>query len=294
MYPQLRDGIYLCPRAPTDTWDLWHQPHMDVLLARLVAAAIPLYGINPSRVYLIGYSAGGDGAYQVHSGRDLFSFCFTAIFSLWKMGPRMADFWAGVGCFAGHPNGADPASLRNVATAVYCGALDAAYNRNDAARAFGAALTELQRSDKDGYKHQCVLPATGHWMNGAEASALPWMLACQRPTRPRRVVWQQHGSTLSNRMYWLAVDSPQGSSRIVAEWSERNVVTVREARGLVGPLYIFMDEAWCDLDAPVTVLGPLGAPLWKGVVERTVGALVRSFRGDPSMMFEAVVRIEHV
>lgn len=41
--------------------------------------------INPNKVFLTGFSAGGDGIYH--------------------MGPRMADVLAGVAMMAGHPNG---------------------------------------------------------------------------------------------------------------------------------------------------------------------------------------------
>ena len=44
----LEEGIYLAPRAPTDTWTLWHQPHMDRLLSRLIEDLIVLEGVNPA------------------------------------------------------------------------------------------------------------------------------------------------------------------------------------------------------------------------------------------------------
>ena len=57
--------------------------------------------VNPNRVYVIGYSAGGDGIYQI--------------------GPRMADRWAGAAMIAGHPNGAPPDNLRNTAFTLHVG-----------------------------------------------------------------------------------------------------------------------------------------------------------------------------
>ena len=60
-----KEGIYLCPRAPTDTWNLWHQSHIDPLFDRLIENLIIFEGVDPERVYLMGYSAGGDGVYQL-------------------------------------------------------------------------------------------------------------------------------------------------------------------------------------------------------------------------------------
>ena len=43
----LDEGIYIAPRAPTNTWNLWHEAHIDPLFARLIenlefAADLPL------------------------------------------------------------------------------------------------------------------------------------------------------------------------------------------------------------------------------------------------------------
>ena len=71
-----QDGsLYLAPRAPTNTWNLWHQAHIDAFFDRLIEKLIVLENIDPDRVFFIGYSAGGDGVYQ--------------------LAPRMADRLAG-------------------------------------------------------------------------------------------------------------------------------------------------------------------------------------------------------
>ncbi|MGY8687080.1 MAG: transglutaminase domain-containing protein, partial [Verrucomicrobiales bacterium] len=58
------EGIYLAPRAPSDTWNLWHKAHIDPLFDRLIENLIILEDVNPNKVYFMGYSAGGDGVYQ--------------------------------------------------------------------------------------------------------------------------------------------------------------------------------------------------------------------------------------
>ena len=98
------EGIYLAPRAPTNTWNLWHEAHIDRLFARLIEDLIVLEDVNPDRVYVLGYSAGGDGVYQ--------------------LAPRMADRWAAAAMMAGHPNGVSLLSLRNVPFALQVGGND--------------------------------------------------------------------------------------------------------------------------------------------------------------------------
>ena len=73
----LEEGVYLVPRAPTDTWNLWHQSHIDPMFEQLIENMIVFEGVDPNRVYITGYSAGGDGVYQ--------------------LAPRMADRLAAAG-----------------------------------------------------------------------------------------------------------------------------------------------------------------------------------------------------
>ena len=58
----INEGVYLAPRAPTNTWNLWHQSHIDRFLTRLIENLVVFENANPNRVYVLGYSAGGDGA----------------------------------------------------------------------------------------------------------------------------------------------------------------------------------------------------------------------------------------
>ncbi|KAB2656698.1 MAG: hypothetical protein DVB31_15945, partial [Verrucomicrobia bacterium] len=95
---QPAEGIYVAPRAPTDTWNLWHEGHIDPMFDRLIEDYVALRGVDPNRVYVLGYSAGGDG--------------------VWQLGPRMADRWAAAAMMAGHPNSASLLSLRNLPFAI--------------------------------------------------------------------------------------------------------------------------------------------------------------------------------
>src|SRR5262249_22830525 len=186
----LEEGIYLAPRAPTNTWNLWHEAHIDRLFGRLMEDLIVLEDVNPDRVYVLGYSAGGDGVYQ--------------------LAPRMADGWAAAGMMAGHPNGVSPLSLRNVPFALQVGGNDSAYARNTVAKDYGGQLDKLHAADPEGYVHLVrIHEGKGHWMDGNDSAALPWMARWTRDPVPNRVVWKQTG-TPHDRSYWLAVPSGAG------------------------------------------------------------------------------------
>ena len=62
---ELEEGVYVAPRASTNTWNLWHEAHIDQFFDRLIQDMIVLEDVDPNRVYIMGYSAGGDGVYQL-------------------------------------------------------------------------------------------------------------------------------------------------------------------------------------------------------------------------------------
>jgi poly(3-hydroxybutyrate) depolymerase len=268
----VEEGIYLAPRAPTDTWNLWHQPHIDRLFGRLIEDLVALEDVNPDRVYLLGYSAGGDGVYQ--------------------LAPRMADYWAAAAMMAGHPNGVSLLSLRNVPFALQVGADDSAYGRNQAGKEYGERLARLREEDPQGYERFVKIhEGKGHWMGGQDKAALPWMARFTRDPTPRRVVWKQTG-VAHDRSYWLAI--PPGQARadsLVIAHREGQAVEITAAEK-VATLLVRLDDRMADLDRPVTVTRG-ERKLYGGAVRRTIGVLVRTLvgRGDPKLMFDAEMAV---
>ena len=265
------EGGYVAPRAPTDTWNLWHQGHIDALFAELIRHMIVFEGVNPDRVYLMGYSAGGDGVYQ--------------------LAPRMADRFAAAAMMAGHPNETKPDGLRNLPFALYMGGKDAAFNRNQIARDWKVALADLAAKDPGGYPHEVtVFEENGHWMERKDAVAVPWMAKHTRNLRPEKIVWLQDDVT-SPRFYWLVNPDPKPGQRVVAHRSGQRI-DIDEATG-VSRLTILLDDSMVDLDKPVTVrMG--GKTMFEGTVPRTIAAIRRTLveRGDPSGVFTAEVAID--
>jgi len=251
---ELEEGIYVAPRAPSDTWNLWHRGHIDPLFAALIESYVVARGVNPDRVYLLGYSAGGDGVYQV--------------------GPRMADRFAAAAMMAGHPNETSPEGLRNLPFAVLMGGEDNAYNRAKVAAEFGDRLAALREADAEGYEHRTIIyPGLGHWMDGKDAEILPWMASHSRKAWPRRVVWKQDDVT-HDRFYWLAVPEGSATARatIVAEVSGQTI-TIESAD--VQSCTLLLHDALLDLDQPVTVVAN-GKQVFSGAVQRTEQAIRNS------------------
>lgn len=265
------EGIYVAPRAPTNTWNLWHEPHIDRFFDRLIDMLAVTDGANRNRVYLMGYSAGGDGVYQ--------------------LAPRMADRWAAAAMMAGHPNDASPASLRNVPFALQVGGRDAAYNRNTIAAEWQQKLDTLQQADPGGYEHFVkVYPEHGHWMQREDAAALPWMAKHTRNPVPRRVVWQQD-DVIHNRSYWLAVDEENRKARstVVAEIDGQQILLASET---LRTITVYLDDRLIDLDQPIQVTVN-GQPPSALQPSRSIATLAKTLdgRGDADLCFSASVEI---
>ncbi len=266
------EGVYLAPRAPTNTWNLWHQGHIDPLFDRLIENLVIFEDVDPDKVYLMGYSAGGDGVYQV--------------------APRMADRLAAAAMMAGHPNDSSPLSLRNIGFTIHVGGRDSAYNRNKVAAAWGRQLESLRKGDPSGYNHLVkIYPDKGHWMDLRDAAAVPWMAKFRRNLRPTRIVWHQDDVTHS-RFYWLAVENNQrkGRSTVIAS---REGQTIRIQPGPIRKLSIRLDDQMVDLDKPVRVFSGK-TKLHEGRLARTLSTLATTLaeRGDPRGVFAAELSVE--
>jgi predicted esterase len=228
------EGMYLAARAPTDTWNLWHQTQIDDFLNITIQMAIALENVNPNKVYITGYSAGGDGVYQ--------------------LGPRMADRWAAAAMMAGHPNDASPLSLRNTPFAIHMGELDGAYNRNLKAEEWKSALKELESNDPGAYIHDVQIhEGLGHWMKLQDAVALPWMKKHLRNPIPQKIVWKQDDRH-HNRFYWLGTpeDLIKNEEAIIASYNpQANEIEIHSNYSKIIQLYV--NDHMLNLDEPITI-----------------------------------------
>jgi len=265
------EGVYVAPRAPTDTWNLWHEDHIDRFLDRLIDVMAITEGINRNRVYLLGYSAGGDGVYQ--------------------LAPRMADRFAAAAMMAGHPNDASPLPLRNLPFALLVGGRDSAYNRNTIAAEWERQLDTLKRDDPGGYEHFVKIFAEhGHWMQREDAVALPWMASHTRNPVPKKVVWVQDDVTHPS-LSWLAVAQAQERPRTkliaTVEGQQIRIDSEDLSRAMV-----LLDDRLVDLDQPVTVVAN-GTAQTPRLLRRTLATLARTLadRADPDLAFSASIDV---
>lgn len=261
------EGVYLAPRAAVDDWDMWAKPHLDTLFLKLIQIAVLEQNVNPDKVYITGYSAGGDGT--------------------WRMAPRMADTWAASAMMAGHPGDVKLVNLRNTPFQIWMGEKDGAYDRNKNAVIQGAIMDSLQKNDPEGYIHEThIVEGVGHWMNRADTAAIPWMAQFKRNPFPKKVVWRQDGYCAHTDFYWLQVNKEEASVRnktVVIEYND-NVFTI--TRNDYQNLTIKLNDSMIDFSKPVIVIEN-GKQIFKKKVKRTMADIYSSLedRMDKSMNF---------
>ena len=265
-------SINVAPRAPADTWNMWHIDEVDGLFDRLIADMVSQRGVDPNRVYLIGYSAGGDGVYQ--------------------LAPRLSDRFAAAAMCAGHPNDVTPEGLRNLPFFLYMGGEDSAYRRNSVVREFSGKLDALQAADPAGYVHRLTVYAgLPHNMQGREAEMIPRMSPLVREAWPKRVVWKQNAHASHARFYWLERAPEAGRpNEVYAAHVEGQTISI-EAPGS-GSLTLRLSDALLDLDRPIRVFAG-GRVVFEGSVLRSFEAVVRSLREreDPKTAASALLPV---
>jgi predicted esterase len=265
-------SINVAPRSPANTWDMWHITEVDGLFDRLIGDMVLRRGVDPNHVYLIGYSAGGDGVYQ--------------------LAPRLADRFAAAGMCAGHPNDVTPEGLRNLPFFLYMGGADSAYNRNTVVREYSAKIDALQAEDPAGYVHRLtVYPGLPHNMQNREAEMVPRMSPLARDAWPKRVVWKQSPRALHTRFYWLerASDAVKPSELYAARVDGQTISIEAHSSG---SLTLRLSDALLDLDRPVRVEAG-GRTIFEGAVSRSFAAVEQSLqeREDPESVATALLPV---
>jgi len=264
-YYKAQDAMLITPRAPFNTWDMWFKTSIDPVFDQLITNMVIYHGVNPNKVYLMGHSAGGDGAYQ--------------------LGARMADRWAGVSMSAGHPNDARPENLRNLAFVLNVGALDTAYDRHLKGREWANKLKDLRAKDPEGYINQCEIhEGLGHVESAKEIkTTAPFLQQHIRNPKPKKIVWTP--TYPQTRSYWLALDAvPTERPTIIAEHDESSIRL--SGTGLLKTLRIRLSDSMLDLDKPVKIYKD-DKEIFYGLINRTISTIYHTLneREDQTAMF---------
>lgn len=300
----VKSGIYVNPRGVRDTWDTHGTIESFPLYDRLIENLIVFCNADPNRVYLMGFSAGGDGVYLA--------------------GPRMADRFAALHMSAGHPNKGSMVNLYHTPIQLQVGMNDAEYDRNHETVRYGIYLDALQSRNPEGYLHnvyvhvdkphnfrdnsqeyQQVMIDNKVWLaNGTvtrrmvDSNAVHFLDEFVRDPVPARIIWElknRYKSRLrrTDSFYWLKAPMEFHKGTVIARLDPENNSIIVERDDTECQITALLRDGMLDLDRPVTVVHPNGRQTIHHVQrsEETIRETIRE-RGDRNYIFTAAVPLK--
>lgn len=297
---ELDCGVYVAVRGVRDTWDIHFNPESYPLYDRLIRYMIVTMDVDPNKVYLEGFSAGGDGVYAIST--------------------RMADRFAAVNMSSGHPNDVPLYNLRNLPIQLQAGEYDDDFDRNTITAEYGMKLDELQQ-ENGGYTHRTLIHYDcGHNYEDYSREPIPvmsdsaqWLLNGDRSTEdadsfppdymdqfvrdplPGQVIWD-----LSTRapmretesFYYLRAPYETDSGLLIVTLDQtQNMVSI-DAQDLDGPFSLLLNEEMVDFSQPIRL--EVNGEVTEMSVTPDQSVLVETTydRGDPNYQFEAEIQFD--
>ena len=294
----IKSGLYIVPKGIIVGGEEHSWPESFLFYDRIIEDCILFHNADPNRIYLMGFSSGGDGVYNVT--------------------PFMADRFAAVDMRAGSPSSFWFENLSSVAMRIRMGELDDAYKRNIRAAQVDGILNNLAQKYGGGYVHQTMLYSkNGHndwnenengqswaitgkevqtWLKTGNGKATlcdgryyPWLSQYTRDPLPRKVVWYTASFAALRKnqgLYWLDRDGKLRDVTVVASYNRNNnSVTIEECNATDGTLKIMLNPDMLNVFKPVKVrIGRQEVSVQPVVTTQIMSSTLKS-RGDPNLVF---------
>ncbi len=261
--PSVTGYQYLALRAPNDTWNGFYADYVLTLVDNLVRQFLLFGDVDPDRVYLMGYSHGGYGAFFI--------------------GPKIPDRFAAVHSSAAAPTDGtiSPRTLRNTRFTFMIGEHDTMYGRRARCEAFDAAIRKLKEQARDDFPVEMEF-RKGHGHGGLpDRDKIKDLARFTRNPVPRRLSWDLTDPVVKH-FFWLSVPDAKKGMRIDAEVHDNAVrITTRGVKHF----NLDLDSRLVAYDRPVRIT--LNGKVRAVPVKPRFADLCRSLRerGDPRLAF---------
>lgn len=229
-HPELGGYKYLALRAPNDTWNGFYDDYVYPLIANLIEQQIVTNDVDSNKVFIMGYSHGGYGAYAI--------------------GPKMPDRFAAIHASAGAATDGEstPVTLRNTPFTAWVGEKDLAYDRLSRNQKFADEIVELRGERTDIYPATISVKMGFEHGNLKDGDLIVPMYPSVRNPVPRTLNWLQTDGVIRD-FYWLHADAPAKKKRIDATCENNTVKVVATAD--VKRASVSLDSRLIDFDKPV-------------------------------------------
>jgi len=269
-HPELGGYLYLALRAPNDTWNGFYDVYVYPLVANLIREFVLFGDVDPNKVFIMGYSHGGYGAFAI--------------------GPKMPDRFAAIHSSAAAPTDGETTgkTLRNTIFTYMVGEKDTAYGRIERDRKFNESIKVLRGEDTNSYP-VIMEEIAGNGHTGLpDRDKIKEMYPNVRNPVPTHLTWLMTDKVVKD-FYWLQVNRPTKKQEIDALCSD-NRVTVTTSTN-VSALTVLLDRRLVDLDKPITI--EVNGNVQNEEVRPSLRVLCDTLqrRGDPDLAFTAAIAL---
>lgn len=268
-HPEAGGYIYLALRAPNDTWNGFYDVYVYPLIANLVHQFLLFGDVNPDKVFIMGYSHGGYGAFAI--------------------GPKEPDLFAAIHASAGAPTDGETTgrTLRNTVFTCMVGELDTAYGRISRDRKFQETIEQLRGDRTDIYPVTVkVILGNGH-TGLPDRDKIKEMYPAVRNTVPRELTWLMTDKVIKD-FFWLHTDAP-GKKKEIDATCRDNHLTVATTN--VAAASVLLDSRLVDFMKPVTL--ELDGQTTTQKLQPSLRTLCETLqrRGDPELAFTVEITL---
>lgn len=268
-HPEAGGYLYLALRAPDDSWNGFYTDYAYPLVANLIRQFLLFGDVDPNKVFIMGYSHGGYGAFAI--------------------GPKMPDRFAAIHASAAAPTDSEttPKTLRSTVFTYMIGEQDTMYGRIDRCHKFDDAIQALRGNRADIYPvHMEFIAGNGH-TGLPDRDKIQQMYPTARNPFPRELTWLMTDSVLQD-FFWLHVPAPSKGQEIdaVCRQNHLDVTTTKPTSATV-----LLDARLIDFSKPVAL--DLNGARSEHKLRPSLRILCETLqrRGDPELAFTAQLEL---
>jgi transglutaminase-like putative cysteine protease/predicted esterase len=260
---------YLALRAPNNVWNGFYDHYAPPLIVNLIRQFLLFGDIDPDKVYLIGYSHGGYGAFFI--------------------GPKIPDRSAAIHSSAAAPtDGAiSPRTLRNTRFTFMVGENDTDYGRRSRCEAFNEQLQKVKSDSKDAFPVEMELKKGFGHRGLPDRDKIKEMYAFTRNPVPRHLTWDLTDPVITH-FFWLSVSQPAKGGSIEAKVQDNRIDVTT---GKIKQFALNLDSRLIDFSKPLRIT--LDGKEQAVTAQPSFRTLCESMleRGDPQLAFTCRIQL---
>ena len=269
-HPEQGGYLYLALRAPNDTWNGFYDVYVYPLVANLIRQFLLFGDVDANKVFLMGYSHGGYGAFAI--------------------GPKMPDRFAAIHASAAAPTDGETTAktLRNTIFTCMVGDKDTMYGRIERDRKFAAEIEKLRGDRTDIYPVKVEIKEGYGHPGLPDRDKIKEMYPAVRNPVPRELDWLMTDKVVRD-FFWLHVPQPAKKQEILASCRDNRVVIT--ANSNVTAATVLLDSRLVDFSKPVQV--ELNGASTTHTLQPSLAILAETLmrRGDPELAFTAKIEV---